>query len=80
VSIHNQETPSENEMFTHNSGGFLDFFASIGMPINEVPTKGVNSIIYALANMEPRQKTLLVHNTMSTAKDIEDAHDWSDLV
>jgi len=80
VSIHNQETPAENEMFIKNTGGFLDFFESIGMPIKEVPTKGVNSIIYALANMEPRQKTLLVHNTMTTAKDIADAHDWSDLV
>jgi len=80
VSIHNQETPAENEMFMENTGGFLDFFASIGMPIQEVPTKGVHSIIYALANMDPRQKTLLVHNTMTNAKDIEDAHDWSDLV
>ena len=80
VSIHNQETPAENEMFMDNTGGFLDFFAGIGMPIKEVPTKGVNSIIYALANMDPRQKTLLVHNTMTTSKDIEDAHDWSKLV
>ncbi len=80
ISIHNQETPAENEMFVHNTGGFLEFFASIGMPIDQVPTKGVNSIIYALANMDPRQKTLLVHNTMTTAKDISDAQDWSNQI
>ena len=80
VSIHNQETPAENEMFLNNSGAFLEFFAGIGMPIHDIPTKGVNSIIYALANMDPRQKTLLVHNTMTDAKDIQDAQDWSDHV
>lgn len=80
VSIHNQETLPENQMFVDNSGAFLEFFESLGMPIKDIPTKGVNSIIYALANMDPRQKTLLVHNTITSAKDIEDAHDWSDLV
>jgi len=80
VSIHNQETPAENELFLNNSGSFLDFYEAMGMPINEFPTKGVNSIIYALANMDPRRKTLLVHNTLTSAKDIEDTQDWSDHV
>lgn len=80
VSIHNQETIAENALFLSNTGGFLDFYSGIGMPLKEIPTKGVNSIIYALANMDPRRKTLLVHNTMSDAKDIADAHDWSDQV
>jgi len=30
--------------------------------------------------MDPRQKTLLVHNTMTTSKDINDANDWSDQI
>lgn len=80
VSIHNQETPPENELFMSNTGGFLDFYESIGMPLKDIPTKGVNSIIYALANMDPRRKTLLVHNTMTEAKDIDDANDWSNAV
>jgi len=78
VSIHNQETQAENDLFLTNDGDFLKFFESLGMPIKNVPTKGVNSIVYALANMDPRQKTLLVHNTMTTSKDINDANDWSD--
>ncbi len=80
VSIHNQETAAEDELFLHNSGKFLDFYEGIGMPLKDLPTKGVHSIIYALANMDPRRKTLLVHNTMTRAKDIEDANDWSNLV
>lgn len=78
ISIHNQETQAENDLFLKNEGEFYDFFESLGMPLKNVPTRGVNSIVYALANMDPRQKTLLVHNTMSTAKDIDDANDWSD--
>lgn len=80
ISIHNQETLAEDELFMSNTGAFLDFYNGIGMPLKSVPTKGVNAIIYALANMDPRQKTLLVHNTITTAKDIEDALDWSDHV
>ena len=80
ISIHNQETVAENDLFLTNTGGFLDFYEGIGMPLQEMPTKGVNSIIYALANMDPRRKTLLVHNTLTGIKDIEDAQDWSDNV
>ncbi len=80
ISIHNQETQAENDLFLNNEGDFLKFFESLGMPLKDIPTRGVNSIVYALANMDPRQKTLLVHNTMSTAKDIEDANDWSNHV
>ncbi len=80
ISIHNQETAAEDQLFLNNDGAFLDFYESIGMPLKEVPTRGVHSIIYALANMDPRRKTLLVHNTLTRAKDIDDAHDWSDHV
>ncbi len=77
ISIHNQETPSENEMFQDHSGKMLEFFSNIGMPIENIPVKGMNSIAYALPRMNPENKTILVHNTTCTKEDISYAQRWS---
>jgi len=77
ISIHNQETPSENEMFQTNEGGLVDFFKAVSPEPIHIPRKGINSINYALPQMDPTQKTLLVHNTMCTEADINYAHAWS---
>ena len=44
-----------------------------------IPT-GKTSIYYALENMDPSQRTLFVHNTMSNLSEIEAALEWSDHV
>ncbi|MEM0994122.1 MAG: amidohydrolase family protein [Bacteroidota bacterium] len=80
VSIHNQETPHENEFFLQKSGGFTDFYNNFGVPFAKYMPTGENSIQYALANMNPKLRTLLVHNTMSNSGDIAAAHAWSDQV
>ena len=80
VSIHNQETPAENEFFEKKTGGFIDFYKNFQIPITDWNPIGKPSIHYALANMNPNAKTLLVHNTMCTANDISAAHQWSDKV
>ena len=80
VSIHNQETPAENEFFEKKTGGFIEFYKNFQIPITDWNPIGKPSIHYALANMNPNAKTLLVHNTMCTADDISAAHQWSDKV
>ena len=80
VSIHNQETPAENEFFEKKTGGFLDFFGGFGIPITDWQPSGKPSIHYALENMNPNFRTLFVHNTMCTAEDISAAQKWSDRV
>lgn len=77
VSLHNQETPDENLFFQQKEGGFLDFYKNFDISIDTFQPTGKPSINYALAHMNPRCKTLLVHNTMSNKTDIELAHQWN---
>ena len=80
VSIHNQETFSEDELFLSKTGGFVDFYQKFGMPIEDFTASGNTAIFYAMENMDPKQRTLFVHNTLTRAEDIAAAHAWSDKV
>jgi len=77
VSIHNQETPAENELFISGKGALLDFYKNIGMPLTTFTPPHQPSIHYAIDNMDPLCKTLFVHNTLTTSSDIEAADSWS---
>lgn len=77
VSIHNQETAHEDELFVTGQGGFREWYESWGMDMSTFVPSGRNSIHYAMTHMDPSQKTLLVHNTMTTQADIEAAQQWS---
>ncbi|MFN0034540.1 MAG: amidohydrolase family protein [Saprospiraceae bacterium] len=77
VSIHNQETPPEQDLFLEKKGGFLDFYAKFGISLEHFEATGRPSIYYALANMNPANRTLFVHNTLSTQADMEAAQVWS---
>ena len=78
VSIHNQETPAENQLFRDKSGPFLDFYKAFNISLDAFEPSGKRSLHYALAHMDPGTKTILVHNTTSTAADIADAEDWTE--
>ena len=80
VSIHNQETPPENQLFLSKTGDFLDFYQGFGMPLDHFQATGKTAIHYALSQMDPNCRTLFVHNTLSTADDIKAAHEWSEKV
>jgi cytosine/adenosine deaminase-related metal-dependent hydrolase len=80
VSIHNQETAAENELFRTKQGGFADWYASFGFPLDHFQASGSPSIFYALQHMDPAHRTLFVHNTMTTPRDIEAAKTWNDEV
>jgi cytosine/adenosine deaminase-related metal-dependent hydrolase len=78
VSIHNQETPPENELFEHGTGGFYGFYSKFGISLEEFRHTGQTSIHYALKHLDPLQRTLFVHNTLSTRADILAGQAWSD--
>ncbi|MEL6867172.1 MAG: amidohydrolase family protein [Bacteroidota bacterium] len=78
VSIHNEETLAENQLFLEKKGGFLDFYKGFGISLDAFSPTGQTSIHYALKHMDPDCRTLFVHNTLSTSEDIEAAHRWSD--
>ncbi|MBX2929106.1 MAG: amidohydrolase family protein [Saprospiraceae bacterium] len=80
VSIHNQETPHEDALFRHKTGDFVAFYEHFGIPLDTFQPTGRNSIHYALAHLNPRNRNLFVHNTLTDADDIRAAHAWSDRV
>ncbi len=80
VSIHNQETPPENLLFESKTGQFLDFYNGFDIPLDKFSASGKSSIYYALERMNPKNRTLFVHNTLTTAADIQAAQAWGDRV
>lgn len=76
VSIHNQETPPENELFEHKTGDFLNFYQGFNISLDGFRATGQTAIHYALSQMDPRCRHLFVHNTLSTAADIAAAQAW----
>lgn len=80
VSIHNQETKHEDDLFNTKTGDFLDFYEGFGFPLKDFNATGKNSIYHAMSQMDPDQRTLFVHNTRTTADDIKAALQWSDNV
>lgn len=77
VSIHNQETMAENELFLSKTGGFIDFYNSFHFHLNDFNATGKSAIHYAIENMDADQKTLFVHNTQTTVQDINAATEWN---
>ncbi|MET3875530.1 amidohydrolase family protein [Chitinophaga sp. OAE865] len=69
VCIHNQETPSENELYQQKTGEFLSFYQHFGMDISSFQPTGTNSLQAYLPYFS-RNKILLVHNTFTDAADI----------
>lgn len=80
VSIHNQETVHENQFFLAKEGGFVDFYKAFGFSVEQLEATGQPSIYYAMQHMNPACRTLFVHNTMTTAEDVQAAQAWSDKV
>lgn len=78
VSIHNQETVHEDEFFRTKTGEFIDFYKAFNFPIDHFQPSGKTSIHYALQHLNPKNRNLFVHNTMTTPPDIQAAQAWSD--
>lgn len=77
ISVHNQETPPENELFQSGTGGFADWYKSFGLNLDDFNATQTTSIHYLLQHLNPNNRTLFVHNTLSTKDDISAAQQWS---
>lgn len=73
ISIHNQETPPEDELFQHKKGDFISFYERIGCKTEAIPKTGKSSIHYALEYLNRANRNLFVHNTQTKKEDIESA-------
>lgn len=72
ISIHNQETQAEIELFFSRSGDFLDFYKHFGTDFNSIliPEKVESSLAHSLGLLPSSTKKLFIHNTFTSANDL----------
>jgi cytosine/adenosine deaminase-related metal-dependent hydrolase len=78
ISIHNQESSSENELFKNGKGDFLKLFAAFGEAGSPVEASGKTSLQTWLHYFTNGQTILLVHNTFIHEEDIVFAKAYSE--
>jgi len=71
LSIHNQESEAENELFISKSGKIYDAFKSMGINTDLIRQTGLNSLRSTLPFLNFASNLLLVHNTFTTRDDIQ---------
>jgi len=69
ISIHNQESEGENELFISGTGIMADMFKKMGIN-TELMRTGKNSLRSTLPLLPKESRTLLVHNTYTSQEDI----------
>ncbi len=70
ISIHNQESAAENELFVKGSGDFLQLYAAMGIEGSPFGVTGKSSLQTWLPYFTAGQTLLLVHNTFISEEDI----------
>lgn len=70
ITIHNQETKAENELFEKGTGDFLRLYQVFGHTTSPIPITAKSSIRSYLPHFNKGQKLILVHNTFMPEEDI----------
>ena len=71
LSIHNQETEAENELFKNKKGEFLSMYKQMNIDVSPFNASGKSSLQTFLPAFSNYQSLILVHNVCTTAEDIE---------
>lgn len=74
VTIHNQETPAENELFINGTGDFVRMYAAMNIDQTHFSPSGKNSLPSYFSQLQQAKNILLVHNTITNEADIDFAH------
>lgn len=77
LTIHNQETASENELFKNGSGALFNQLSNFSDEIKKWQPTSKNSLPSYLPEFNPSKKMLLVHNTFAEKSDIKFANNYS---
>lgn len=70
ISIHNQETAAENDLFKNKSGEFLAFYQQLAINISSFTSTGKSSFQSWLPCFTNRQQIISVHNSFINEDDI----------
>ncbi len=71
ISIHNQETAAEDEMYQHASGDFFRLYETLGVDISFTKPYHQSSVQTYLPWLDETAATLLVHNTCISEADLQ---------
>ena len=76
LSIHNQETESENQMFETKTGVLVDTLENLGIDLESFKPAGKNSLESIQKLLPQNNNIIFVHNTYSEYNDIKVASDY----
>lgn len=74
LTIHNQESRAESEFTERGTGDMLELYKAFGIDISWYKPSGKNSLHTTLPNLLGTFNLLLVHNTFTSAYDVQWAH------
>jgi cytosine/adenosine deaminase-related metal-dependent hydrolase len=69
LTIHNQETIAEDELFQYKKGDFLDLYGNLNIDISFFEPTGTSSLQSYLPRFLEHQQVILVHNVHTTKED-----------
>ena len=69
LTIHNQESLSEDELFKEAKGNFVAFYRELGVDLSFMQPIGTSSLEWLLPQLPMRNNVLLVHNTFTRKED-----------
>ncbi len=71
LTIHNQETPAENEFFISGTGDFISLYKNLGVDISFYKPSGKSSLQTILPYFTKQQSLILVHDVATVQEDID---------
>jgi cytosine/adenosine deaminase-related metal-dependent hydrolase len=74
ISMHNQETPDENEFFKTKAGSFLGMYERTKVNLDFFEATGLSSLQSILPIFKNVHHGILVHNSFTSAEDIQAVH------
>ena len=70
ISMHNQETPDENDFFKTKTGSFLGMYERTNVSLDFFEPTGLSSLQSVLPIFKNANTSILVHNSFTSAEDI----------
>ena len=71
ITIHNQETKAENDLFLNGTGNFISMYKQMNIAHNSFKPSTKNSLPSYFHQLYNAQNILLVHNTFTSITDIQ---------
>ena len=74
ISLHNQETPDENDFFKTKTGSFLGMYERTKVNLDFFEATGLSALQSVLPVFKNAHHGILVHNSFTSAEDIQAVH------